>query len=158
MTNREIQDKINKWYDSVHINKTGGGLKFDLPLDDNTCIDLRFVKEFIFRSIQCLCTYEKWEKVLSIALKFNAMTGYKFAENLSPIIINAQHKLTRHLESIGLNKSQPHFDRLKAELGRYPKIEDLFFLNFKIVIDTTKLKKLETGVKIDPHAHDIYSG
>ncbi len=72
--------------------------------------------------------------------------------------MNAQHKILKQMESMGVNKTQPHFERLKAELGRYPKIEDLFFLNFKIVIDTTKLNKLETGVKIDPRAHDIYSG
>lgn len=70
-----MKDRINKWYDSININKTGAGLRFDLPLDDNTTIDLRFVKEFIFRSIQCLSSFEKWEKLLSIALKFNAMTG-----------------------------------------------------------------------------------
>jgi len=72
--------------------------------------------------------------------------------------VNAQHKILKQMESMGVSKTQPHFERLKAELGRYPKIEDLFFLNFKIVIDTTRLNKLETGVKIDPRAHDIYSG
>ena len=74
--------------------------------------------------------------------------------------MNAQHKILKQLEASngGLSKTQPHFERLKAELGRYPRVEDLFFLNFKIVIDTAKLKKLETGAKIDPRAHDIYSG
>ncbi len=56
------------------IGKAGGGLKFDIPMDDTTSIDLRFVKDFIFRSVQCLATFEKWEKLLSIAMKFNAMT------------------------------------------------------------------------------------
>ena len=54
------------------------------------------------------------------------------------------------------SKNQPHFERLKAELGRYPKIEDLFFLDFKIEIDPSKLKQVELGVKLDPRVHDIY--
>ena len=69
-------DRINKWYDSPNVNRFGANLKFDIPLDDSTSIDLRFVKDFIFRSIQCLCSFEKWEKLTSVGLKFNAMTGY----------------------------------------------------------------------------------
>ncbi len=66
---------VNKWYDAASIGRTGGGLRFDLPLDDVTSIDLRFVKDFIFRSVQCLAQFEKNEKLLSVALKFNALTG-----------------------------------------------------------------------------------
>ncbi len=67
-------NQLNKWYDSLSIGKTGGSLKFDKPLDDITSIDLRFLKDFIFRSVQCLAAFERWEKMLSIALKFNTMT------------------------------------------------------------------------------------
>jgi hypothetical protein len=74
--NKEMQNKINKWYDSANIGRIGANLKFDVPLDDITSIDLRFVREFVYRSIQCLSSYEKWEKLLSIGLKFNAMTRY----------------------------------------------------------------------------------
>lgn len=73
--NREVQNRVNKWYDSQNVGKFAASLKFDVPLDDSTSIDLRFVKDFIFRSIQCLCAYEKWEKLTSVAMKFNAMTG-----------------------------------------------------------------------------------
>ena len=69
----------------------------------------------------------------------------------------AQHKLRKQVEKTGPNKIQPHFERLKAELGRYPRIEDILFVNFKIQVDPNQLKKLELGVKIDPRAHDIYT-
>ena len=48
-------------------------------------------------------------------------------------------------------------ERLRAELGRYPRTEDLFFVNFKVVLDPTEPKNLELGVKIDPKVHDIYA-
>lgn len=51
---------------------------------------------------------------------------------------------------------QPHFERLKAELGRQPRADDLFFIQFKIQIDPSKVKPLNLGVKIDPRVHDIY--
>ena len=41
------------------------------------------------------------------------------------------------------NIVQPHFDRLRAEIGRYPRIEDLFFLNFKVEIDPGLLRNRE---------------
>jgi hypothetical protein len=67
-------NQLNKWFTSAHIGKTGGALKFDIALDNITSIDLRFVKDFIFRSLQCLAHFDKSEKLLSVALKFNAMT------------------------------------------------------------------------------------
>jgi hypothetical protein len=69
-----MQQKINKWYDSPNVSKHGASLKFDLPMDDTSSIDLRFLKDFIFRSIQCLAECEKWEKLCTVALKFNALT------------------------------------------------------------------------------------
>lgn len=71
---QEFYNRINKWYDSVKIGKAGGSLKFEIPLDNITTMDLRFIKDFIFRAIQCLAHFDKSEKLLSIALKFNAMT------------------------------------------------------------------------------------
>ena len=100
----ELQNRINKWYESANVGRAGGGLKFDIPFDDITSVDLRFVKDFIFRSIQCLAHFEKHEKLLSVALKFNAITSYKFAEHLSPIIIRAQKKLLEQLELNGNTK------------------------------------------------------
>ena len=69
-----MQNRLNKWYDSVNIGKTGASLKFDMPLDENSSIDLRFLKDFVFRAIHCLAATERWEKLVSLALRFNAMT------------------------------------------------------------------------------------
>lgn len=66
--------EVNKWYNSPSVGKSGAGLKFDRPLDDISAIDRRFVKDFVFRSVQCLSATEKWEKMLYIAMRFNAMT------------------------------------------------------------------------------------
>lgn len=135
-----MQNQLNKWFTSGNIGKTGGTLKFDIALDNITSVDLRFVKDFIFRSLQCLAHFDKSEKLLSVALKFNAMTNYKYAEFISPLVLSAQNKLLRQLELNG-NSMQPHFTRLKAEIGRYPRIEDMFFLNFKVELDPSCFRK-----------------
>jgi len=152
-----MQNRINKWYDSANVGRCGGNLKFDSPQDDFSSIDLRFVKEFIFRSIHCLCANEKWEQCASVAMRFNAMTSYEFAEQLSPVVILAQKKLIKQVNLLNPNKKQAHFERLKAELGRYPRIEDLFFSNLKVQLDPDYVNKIDLGVKIDPRVHDVYS-
>ena len=63
---------LHKWF--TNASRFSASLQFDAPLDDATSVDRRFLKDFIFRSIQCMLAFEKWEKLLSIALKFNAIT------------------------------------------------------------------------------------
>ncbi len=65
---------------------------------------------------------------------------------MSPVVINAQNKLNKKLESNG-NIIQPHFERLKAELGKYPNIEDLFFLQLKVEIDSIRFTNTENDIK-----------
>jgi len=85
------------------------------------------------------------------------ITSYYYAEQLSPILIHAQKRLIKQTTRNNFNNVQPHFEKLKAELGRYPTIEDLYFFNLKVEIDPDNLKKIELGVKIDPRVHDIYN-
>ena len=70
--NKASDADVNKWF--TNASRFSASLQFDAPLDDATSVDRRFLKDFIFRSIQCMLAFEKWEKLLSIALKFNAIT------------------------------------------------------------------------------------
>jgi hypothetical protein len=90
-------------------------------------------------------------------MRFNALTSYEFAEQLSPIVILAQRKLIKQVNMLNPNKKQAHFERLKAELGRYPRIEDLFYVDLKVQLDRDYINKIDLGVKIDPRVHDVYS-
>lgn len=155
LNSKEMQQKINKWFESPSVGKIGASLHFDVPMDDITSIDLRFVKEFVFRTIQCLAECQKWEKLCTIGLKFNSLTSYRFGEQLMPVIVYAQNKLIKQTRMLSQLK-QPHMERLKGELGRYPRVEDLFFINLRVVLEAEQVKPLELGVKIDPTAHNIY--
>lgn len=65
---------LNKWFTDPQIRRAAASLKHNQPIDNASSIDLRFFKDFIFRSLQCFATLDKWEKLLSIAMKFNMMT------------------------------------------------------------------------------------
>lgn len=70
------------------------------------------------------------------------------------MIVYAQHKL---IKQAGPDAKHVHLERIKAEIGRYPRMEDLLFMHFKIEINPEKVTKSELGVKIDPRVHNIYS-
>lgn len=76
MSSKDLDTQINRWYDSLNVGKAGGGLKLDIPLDNTTALDLRFIKNFVQRSLQCLVYSQKWEKLCSLGLKFNALTRF----------------------------------------------------------------------------------
>lgn len=70
------------------------------------------------------------------------------------MIVFAQRKLIKQTGGV----AQSHLERLRAEIGRYPRMEDLLFMHcFKIEINPEKVVKTELGVKIDPRVHNIYS-
>ncbi len=73
------------------------------------------------------------------------------------VAINQADAEKRNTSNIAILR-QPHFVRLKAELGREPKPEDLLFIQFKTQIEASAVKPLNLGVKIDPRVHDIYDG
>ena len=53
---------------------SGADLHFDFPSDDLTAIDLRFVQRIVMRALQVLHAKEKWEKLVDLALRINALT------------------------------------------------------------------------------------
>ena len=83
-----------------------------------------------------MCFFEISFNIFSMYI----FASYKYAEFISPLIISAQNKLLKQLELNG-NSKQPHFERLRAEIGRYPRVEDMFFLNFKVELDPSSFKK-----------------
>ena len=70
----ELKGGLNNWYTSAGVYRGGANLKFNDALDDCSSIDLRFVKDFVFRTLQCLASFDKSEKLLSVAMKFNVLT------------------------------------------------------------------------------------
>lgn len=57
------------------LNEAGGAsLKFESPTDDQSVLDVRFIRRLVLRVLEVLYYEEKWEKLVDIALRFNALT------------------------------------------------------------------------------------
>lgn len=77
----------------------------------------------------------------------NALS-YKYSEHLNPLIINSQHQLRNKLRETG-HLRQAHFERLREELGRNPRMEDLFEVNFQLNTSANLFKISEEEKKTE---------
>ena len=54
--------------------KGGSGIKFEVPLDDVSSTDKRWMRRLALRVIEMLYYQNKWERLVDVALRFNALT------------------------------------------------------------------------------------
>jgi hypothetical protein len=69
-------NKLNQWFTNIECSWTGTTLNFEQLQDRTPLIDLRFIKKFILRALHALYVAAKWEKLGTIAMKFNALSEY----------------------------------------------------------------------------------
>lgn len=58
----------------VEDERGGASLFFESPLDDTSSTDTRWIKRFIMYTVEMLFYECKWERTISIILRFNALT------------------------------------------------------------------------------------
>lgn len=58
----------------VEDERGGASLLFESPLDDTSSTDTRWIKRFIMYTVEMLFYEGKWERTVSIILRFNALT------------------------------------------------------------------------------------
>lgn len=78
-------NKLNQWFTTVECSWMGTTFNFEQPQDRTILVDLRFIRKFILRSMHALYVAAKWEKLGTIAIKFNALSEY---EHLFCLIVN----------------------------------------------------------------------
>jgi len=64
------------WLGSLADEQGGAGVWFDFPHDDITAVDVRQLKRVVVMAIELLCHQQKWEKLVDIGLRFEAVTRY----------------------------------------------------------------------------------
>ena len=65
---------VKSWVGDVTWEKGGASLKFESPLDDVTTTDMRWARRMILRVLEVLYYERRWERLVDIALRFNALT------------------------------------------------------------------------------------
>ena len=71
---KKLGEQFESWTGSILNEGGGASLKFEEPMDNQSVLDMRFIKRLVLRVLEILYYEEKWEKLVDIALKFNALT------------------------------------------------------------------------------------
>lgn len=58
----------------IEDEKGGSSLRFEIPLDNNTTLDTRWVKRLVLYAAEMMFYEGKWERVVDIILRFNALS------------------------------------------------------------------------------------
>ncbi|RUS83830.1 hypothetical protein EGW08_008411 [Elysia chlorotica] len=156
---KNLGEYFESWVGDVRSEKGGASLKFDSLLDDTTVTDARWTRRLVLRTLELLYLEGKWEKLVDLALRYSALTNNRYAEQVIPLLVQAQHHLERRVKQAGgPAPPQPHFQLLKRQLGHVVRAKD--YLKAQLLLDVDKVglaKTIQPGAQIDPLGHNTYS-
>ncbi|XP_043823641.1 cilia- and flagella-associated protein 54 [Dromiciops gliroides] len=85
-------------YGSIEDDDGGFNLTFEDPFDDMNLVDLKYISDFIFKTLEILYRVGKWETLSHIALHFNEITHERYTEQVTPLLVYAQRKLLERIK------------------------------------------------------------
>ncbi|XP_066213355.1 cilia- and flagella-associated protein 54 [Saccopteryx leptura] len=80
-------------YGNIKNDNGGSSLTFEHPLDDVNVVDLKWIHDFVLKSLELLYQVEKWEALVSLAIQFNIISHERYAEQVTPLLVYAQRQL-----------------------------------------------------------------
>nr|XP_046266152.1 cilia- and flagella-associated protein 54-like isoform X1 [Scatophagus argus] len=119
-----IMDMLNKlgvWslYESDFTEEElESSLHFSARLDDNTHVDLHWVRTLMFHTLEYLHDSGRWESLAHFALVFNSYTRERYALIITPLLVHAQRRLLERISSFGGPAvPQPHHVKTQKATG-----------------------------------------
>lgn len=61
-------------YGNIKNDNGGSSLTFEHPLDDVNVVDLKWIHDFVLKSLELVYQVGKWETLVSLAIQFNAVS------------------------------------------------------------------------------------
>ncbi|XP_052780184.1 cilia- and flagella-associated protein 54-like isoform X4 [Mya arenaria] len=154
----KLGDHFDSWTGSVLNERGGAGLKFENPTDNQSVLDVRFLRRLVLRVLEMLYYEQKWEKLVDIALRFNALTNERHAEQVIPLLVQAQRRLSESIQELGgKTPPQPHYQQLMMKMNSVVTARIYLTQQLELVVDKSNLPPVPTGAAIDPLGHGLYT-
>ncbi|KAK7503699.1 hypothetical protein BaRGS_00005238, partial [Batillaria attramentaria] len=155
---KQLGSYFESWMGTIKNERGGASLKFEMPLDDLSTVDARWVRRLVLRCLEMLYLQQKWEKLVDIALRFSALSHNRYAEQVIPLLVQAQRKIIARIEQVGGPPvPQPHYRQLAAQLGHLVSARDYLTAQLKVHFDPERSKLIQPGAQLDPMGHNAYS-
>ncbi|XP_032972099.1 cilia- and flagella-associated protein 54 [Rhinolophus ferrumequinum] len=135
-------------YGNIKNDNGGSSLNFEHPLDDVNMVDLKWIHDFVLKSLELLYQVEKWEALVSLAIQFNTISHERYTEQVTPLLVYAQRQLLLRISKFkGPDITQQPCVRYEAEYKE--KITCRNFIGKQLKINPLANKLTDTGNYID---------
>ncbi|KAL2775883.1 cilia- and flagella-associated protein 54 isoform 1, partial [Daubentonia madagascariensis] len=157
---KSIEDKgefsVSSCYGNIKNDNGGSSLTFEHPLDDVNVVDLKWIHDFVLKSLEVLYQVEKWETLVSLAIQFNTISHERYTEQVTPLLVYAQRQLLLRIHKFkGPDITQQPCAMYEAEYGE--KITCRNFIGKKLSINSSIIEVTDTGHYTDLLRTLIYS-
>ncbi|KAH0512189.1 Cilia- and flagella-associated protein 54 [Microtus ochrogaster] len=128
-------------YGNIKYDNGGSSLTFEHPLDDVNVVDLKWIRDFVLKSLEVLYQVEKWETLVSLAIQFNIVSHERYTEQVTPLLVYAQRQLLLRIQTFnGPDVAQQACARYEAD--NREKITCRNFIGKQLTIDPASPKTL----------------
>ncbi|CAO2581415.1 Cilia- and flagella-associated protein 54 [Lemmus lemmus] len=128
-------------YGNIKYDNGGSSLTFEHPLDDINVVDLKWIRDFVLKSLEVLYQVEKWESLVSLAIQFNIVSHERYTEQVTPLLVYAQRQLLVRIQMFnGPDVAQQACGRYEAD--NREKITCRNFIGKQLTIDPASPKTL----------------
>ncbi|GAB5574121.1 cilia- and flagella-associated protein 54 isoform X10 [Prionailurus iriomotensis] len=143
-------------YGNIKNDNGGSSLNFEDPLDDVNVVDLKWIHDFVLKSLEVLYQVEKWETLVSLAIQFNTISHERYTEQVTPLLVYAQRQLLLRISKFnGPDVTQQPCARYEAEYEE--KITCRNFIGKQLKINPPTSEEKDTGSCTDFCKKLIYS-
>ncbi|XP_036106722.1 cilia- and flagella-associated protein 54 [Molossus molossus] len=131
-------------YGNIKNDNGGSSLTFEHPLDNVNVVDLKWIHDFVLKSLELLYQVEKWETLVSLAIQFNIISHERYTEQVTPLLVYAQRQLLLRIAQFeGPDITQQPCVRYEAEYKE--KITCRNFIGKQLKINPPTNKETITG-------------
>ncbi|XP_044240443.2 cilia- and flagella-associated protein 54 isoform X1 [Ursus arctos] len=143
-------------YGNIKNDNGGSSLDFEHILDDVNVVDLKWIHNFVLKSLELLYQVEKWETLVSLAIQFNTISHERFTEQVTPLLVYAQRQLLLRISKFnGPDITQQPCARYEAEYKE--KITCRNFIGKQLKINPSTSEVTDTENCTDVLKKFIYS-
>ncbi|XP_006888631.1 PREDICTED: putative uncharacterized protein C12orf63-like [Elephantulus edwardii] len=100
---KNMEDKgefgVSSCYGNIKNDNGGLSLSFEHPLDDVNVVDLKWIHDFVLKSLELLYQVEKWEALVYLAIQFNEISHERYTEQVTPLLVYAQRQLLLRIQA-----------------------------------------------------------
>ncbi|XP_032730173.1 cilia- and flagella-associated protein 54 isoform X2 [Lontra canadensis] len=133
-------------YGNIKNDNGGSSLDFEHLLDDVNVVDLKWIHNFVLKSLELLYQVEKWETLVSLAIQFNTISHERYTEQVTPLLVYAQRQLLLRISKFnGPDVTQQACARYEAEYNEKITCRNFIGKQLKINPSTSEVTDTENG-------------